>query len=75
MSDWKLIPVEMPKNGTRWVALYNDGGGAKTFLTLDNGDIIDEDGDVYDIECIEECFLHWQHTPEHYKLWCETKGE
>lgn len=66
-----------PKSGTRIIATYNDGSGAKLFAVVEDVDgalrLIDQDGDEYEIEHLTGCesFDAWAYLPSGSKLWCE----
>jgi hypothetical protein len=66
-----------PRSGTRIIAPYNDGSGAKLFAVVEDDEggiqLIDSDGDEYDADYLTggERFGLWACLPEGSKLWCE----
>jgi hypothetical protein len=71
MSKWKSLLEEPPARGCKFVALYDDGSGARMFFKHDAG-YIDSDGEesldlsgTYDL---------WTELPEGFEFWCETRG-
>ena len=70
-----------PKSGTRIIATYNDGSGAKLFAVVEYGDdslrLIDQDGDEYDVDHLTGCisFDAWAYLPKGSKLWCELTSD
>ncbi len=64
----RLIIVEPPTG--KFVALYNDGSGATIYQRLENGDLIDSEGELYTDENLDS-YLYWIPLPDDFKLWWE----
>lgn len=65
-----------PRSGTRIIAPYNDGSGARLFAVVEDAEgkilLIDSDGDEHSAEYLEDGdFGLWACLPEGSKLWCE----
>lgn len=67
--------VDAPEPGRKFVALYNDGSGARMFFTFDGG-VIDCDGDeLYGFDLAEQSYGLWAYLPDNFEFWCETHAE
>jgi hypothetical protein len=64
---------EQPEPGRKIIAPYNDGSGAQLFYVHEAG-VIDQDGDEFGFERLEEQFDMWAYLPAGMKLWCEVRG-
>ena len=63
-----------PKPGSRIVALYTDGSGARPILVSDDGECLDgEDGSAIEGGLIE--FGVWAYLPDDFRLWFEDHNE
>lgn len=70
----------VPRPGTRIIAPYNDGSGARLFAVVEDGQggtiLIDSDGDEYGGDYLDgESFGLWACLPEGSKLWCELTSD
>lgn len=70
---WKLWAHEKPKQGVRFVGLFNDGSGGNLYKVVNysKGIIHDESAEWIDTEYLDETILYWVELPEGYKLWEE----
>ena len=67
--------VDAPEPGRKFVALYNDGSGARMFYAFDGG-VIDCDGDeLYGFDLAEQSYGLWAYLPDNLEFWCETRAE
>lgn len=67
--------VDAPEPGRKFVALYNDGSGARVFYAFDGG-VIDCDGDeLYGFDLAEQSYGLWAYLPDNLEFWCETRAE
>ena len=57
-----------PPIGTKFVALYNDGGGACLFIRTDNEELLDSGYEVSNEEVLDD-FLLWCEVPDNYEFW------
>lgn len=68
-----------PENGTRFVALHCDGGGAGVYLLDDDGVLWDGHGDYCgkpdDEWLMDVGFCAWAPLPDGMKLFFEGAGE
>ncbi len=68
-------------NGTKFVAFFGDGSGAKLFLISDDGELADAENGFRGITAPEVWlqdagFIYWMKLPDSFKLWfeeCEEK--
>ena len=67
----KLISEIHPPTGHKFVALFNDGSGAKLFLKDDYGQIYDVQMEPCPLDVLDD-FSHWELIPDNYKFWGET---
>jgi hypothetical protein len=80
MTALNYLPSKSIPNGTKIVALYGDGSGAKLFVSKADGDLYDADNnrvDNYiDTYLLDAGFLYWIELPRTFKFWFEQlKGE
>lgn len=66
-----------PKEGSRFVAFYGDGGGASLFMRDDAGNYFDAEGDlVPDADWFMDSGHVWyDYLPDDFQLWFEQSGE
>lgn len=72
MADWKLLADEPPPVGTKFVALYDDGSGARMFWRHDGG-FIECDGD--EVKSLDGLYDKWIELPQDTEFWCEIGSE
>lgn len=74
--------LELPDFGTRFIALRKDGSGAELFCRMEDGEVLDADGNI----CLpawasiwvlsswleDEGFSFWAHLPDEVKLLYEN---
>jgi hypothetical protein len=70
--NWQLMADKYPAIGTKFVALYNDGGGACLFIRQE-GDLIVDSGFEISSEEVLDDFLLWCEVPDNYKFWGEPE--
>lgn len=63
---------DVPMSGSKIVALFADGSGARLLFIHDDG-AIDAEGDDYDFANAD--FWTWAYLPARFTLWCETSAE
>jgi hypothetical protein len=72
MSDLNYIKSKSIPNGTTFVALYEDGSGARLFMITDEGELLEETGDAVsyapDTHLIKEGFAYWIKLPDSFQL-------
>ena len=67
--------VDAPEPGRKFVALYNDGSGARMLYAFDGG-VIDCDGDeLYGFDLAKQSYGLWAYLPDNLEFWCETRAE
>lgn len=69
---WKSVNVA-PRAGSRIIAVYPDGSGARMFAVTDSG-LICSDGDGWGLEHLEEHFCMWTYLPDDTEFWCELRS-
>ena len=67
------IAVKSVPNGTKFVALYADGSGAKVFMVDKAGNLVDcygkDLGDEPDATLVQRGFASWLELPQTFNLW------
>ena len=62
--------TDLPPIGVRIIALYNDGSGAVLFTVAGENEMMDDEGDIIDVDLAED-FSHWALAPEGYTFFFE----
>lgn len=69
------IAVKSISNGTRFVALYGDGSGAKVFMIDQEGHLVDAYGQDLggepDATLTGRGFASWLELPQTFNLWSD----
>ena len=71
MLDWYTMIEKEPKEGDRFVALYNDGSGARLFEII-KGELFEAEGG--DEPCHGEeldNYFYWALLPDDFKFWSD----
>jgi hypothetical protein len=68
--EWKNVGTELPKPGTKLIALYNDGSGALLMMRDDHGEYVCAEGEAENLSA--ERFNRWAVVPDDHALWFET---
>jgi hypothetical protein len=67
---WKSLADKPPPTGTKFVALYDDGSGARLFFRHDAG-FIDSDGE--ELSTLSGTYDLWTELPAGFEFWCEMR--
>ena len=74
----RSIATDSIPNGTKFVALYDDGSGAKLFMVDKDGMLFDgygiDYGETPDCILMDFGYSHWIALPKTFKIWFEKKG-
>jgi hypothetical protein len=73
-NEWNYTYSSFPIEG-HFVAIFNDGSGAGLFTALDDGEIVDAEGDYVDKFYLIDNYTLWSYLPLNYKLWYQIKSE
>lgn len=65
----KLMHAEKPEG--KFVAIFNDGSGARLFMQCDNA-LLTAEGDHCDPDELNE-YSHWIPLPDTFQFWFEGK--
>ncbi|MCQ0042419.1 MAG: hypothetical protein NF693_09200 [Bombella sp.] len=73
-----MFPVDYPRNNSKIIALYGDGGGASIYKICDDYTIVDAEGEEMgsDLDWFFDAgYLYYFYIPEamNYKLWFEQE--
>lgn len=71
---WNNFNTELPEIGKRFIALYNDGSGAKLFFRSIKG-YLDAEGDKNYPDDFLDDYWYWAYLPNNFKFFCEERSE
>jgi hypothetical protein len=72
MAVWKSLQDGPPPLGSKFVALYDDGSGARLFFRHNEG-FICADGD--EEQTLDGMYDKWTELPQGFEFWCESRSE